>query len=278
MPTLTAIQMHSVTDVSANFAFIEAQLEMLTVDDEHLVVLPECCLYFGGNDSQQLALANSSVISDMERELARLAKQYRVYLLAGSVPTRLSDNKFQASSLLFDNRGQRIADYQKLHLFDVDVADNSKHYRESRYTQAGDKTVVQTLQQIQLGLSICYDLRFPALYQQLAQQGANVISVPAAFTQLTGQAHWQPLLQARAIETQCYIVAAGQVGEHQNGRQTHGHSMIIDPWGEISCCLAEQVGSISTKLDMSLLAKVRNNIPVAKHNRFNCSLRTNEPD
>ncbi|NMP15713.1 carbon-nitrogen hydrolase family protein [Thalassotalea sp. Y01] len=277
MAKLTAIQMQSVPDIDANLAFVDQQLSTLSIAAEHLVVLPECCLFFGGRDKQQLDIAEPIGAGKMQQGLQQLARKYAIYLLAGSIPTQGTGEKFQATSVLFAPDGSLLANYQKLHLFDVDVEDSEKSYRESAYTDAGLKVVQQPLQDIQLGLSICYDLRFPALFQQLAALGANVIAVPAAFTQVTGKAHWQPLLQARAIENQCYIVAAGQSGEHKNGRQTYGHSMIIDPWGEVVCCLTDELTSITAPLDLDLLKRVRQSIPVAKHNRFNCSLNSNEP-
>lgn len=277
---LSVIQMTSQPDVEANLSTIEQQLVCLTSDQEplnhqeHLVVLPECCLFFGGADSAQLSLAKETSSSQyLVKSLAALAKKYHAYLVAGSIPL-LAENgqKFTNSSLLINPSGEIVVRYDKIHLFDVSVADNEGRYLESKYTQAGDKLALAKLPFAYLGLTVCYDLRFPELFRSLTVAGADIITVPAAFTKVTGQAHWQTLLQARAIENQVYIVAAGQEGQHQNGRETWGHSMIISPWGEILAELPQGQGSASTVFNQTELNKVRASIPVASHNKFTTEL------
>ncbi|MFD2167788.1 carbon-nitrogen hydrolase family protein [Thalassotalea euphylliae] len=272
--SLTAIQMRSKPDVMANLVDIEQQLSELDITEQHLVLLPECCLYFGGKDKDQLSLAHDAhMFEAMIEGLAHLAQTFGVYLTAGSVPmaSPVAD-KFTNASLVIDPQGQVIADYQKLHLFDVEVADSEKNYRESRYTQAGRKVVNCALPFANLGLTICYDLRFPELFRQLTENGADIITVPAAFTRVTGKAHWQSLLQARAIENQVYIMAAGQEGIHANGRETWGHSMIINPWGEVLTTIDQGVGAVTATFEPEFLQEVRRNIPVAQHNRFTTEL------
>jgi len=268
-----------VPDVDANLAFIEQQLSTLSRNEQHLVVLPECCLFFGGKDAQQLALAEKTVnqtefISTLVSSLSALALKYNVYLVAGSIPL-LTDkkDKFTNSSCVFSPQGEQLARYDKIHLFDVNVDDNEKNYRESNYTQAGKQTSLVKTSFASVGLSICYDLRFPELYRCLRTQGADIITVPSAFTQVTGAAHWQALLQARAIENQVYIIAAAQHGVHKNGRETWGHSMIISPWGEILTSLATGVGLINAKYSPEKLAKVRSSMPVCEHNQFKVNLK-----
>jgi len=279
MAKLTAIQLTSTPSVVDNLAAIEQQLSLLEsstdLSEEHLVVLPECCLFFGGRDAEQLALAEQTYQSDLLRkELAVLAKRYNVHLVAGSIPLYLpAENKFTNSCCVFSADGEQIAQYDKIHLFDVNVDDNEKSYRESRYTQAGHQVVTANVNELTVGLSVCYDLRFPELFRHLASLDAAIITVPSAFTKVTGQAHWQTLLQARAIENQVYIVAAGQQGIHANKRETWGHSMIINPWGEIIACLEEGQGSISADFCQQELAKIRQSIPVAKHNQFTTKLK-----
>ena len=283
---LCAIQMCSSPNVEENFAEIEKQLSTLAHEPQQLVVLPECCLFFGGKDKDQLALAkNDHITQHLKLRLAELAQNFNVFLVAGSMPvlSDASDNtgadtpeKFTNTSFVFSPQGKELGHYDKLHLFDVSVEDNEKSYKESRYTQAGDSISVVDIAGTKLGLSICYDLRFPELFRQLTQQGAKIITVPSAFTRVTGAAHWQTLLQARAIENQVYIVAAGQEGIHENNRETWGHSLIISPWGEI---LAQQeIGSgiICANYHEQELLKVRNAIPVATHNRFNTKLKSYE--
>jgi predicted amidohydrolase len=286
MVKLTALQLCSVPDVGDNFRTIDRHLESLidasAQDDEHIVVLPECCLFFGGKDQQQLALAKESdqlayqnlFVSTLQEQLSRLAKRYHVYLVAGSIPLLSSTtDKFTNTCCVFSPKGDLLTQYDKIHLFDVEIKDSEKQYKESRYTQGGSEVVSTTAAGINVGLSICYDLRFPELYRSLTTLGADIITVPSAFTAVTGKAHWQALLQARAIENQVYIIAAGQQGVHENGRETWGHSMIISPWGEILACLTEGAGSISVEFSRQTLEKVRKAIPVAKHNQFVSELK-----
>lgn len=286
MVKLTALQLHSVPDVGENFRIIDRHLESLieqsAADDEHIVVLPECCLFFGGKDQQQLALAKESdqlayqnlFVSTLQEQLSRLAKRYQVYLIAGSIPLLSSTtDKFTNTCCVFSPEGDLLTQYDKIHLFDVNVQDSEKQYRESRYTESGSEIITTTAAGINVGLSICYDLRFPELYRRLTVLGADIITVPSAFTAVTGKAHWQALLQARAIENQVYIIAAGQQGVHENGRETWGHSMIISPWGEILACLEEGVGSISVEFSRQALENVRKAIPVAEHNQFESQLK-----
>ncbi|WP_440876231.1 carbon-nitrogen hydrolase family protein [Thalassotalea sp. PLHSN55] len=274
MVRLSAIQLNSTPDIDENLAAIEYELSQLPKADEHIVVLPECCLYFGGSDGQQLQLAKDTLKTEqLTQALAELALRYKVYLVAGTMPL-LSEacDKFTNSCCVFSPQGELIQQYNKIHLFDVVVQDNEKNYLESKYTQAGTSVEVVKTAQVTLGLSVCYDLRFPELFRQLRSQGADVICVPSAFTRVTGKAHWQPLLQARAIENQAYVIAAGQEGEHANGRQTWGHSMIISPWGEILSVKASGQGAVSALFDRQELEQIRTSIPVSQHNQFKTEL------
>ncbi|WP_286262972.1 carbon-nitrogen hydrolase family protein [Thalassotalea atypica] len=284
MAKLSVIQLCSVPDVNKNLATIEQILSGVNktglCDPNHLVVLPECCLFFGGNDHEQLLLAKSSAQdliaqNALVKKLATIAIKYQVYLVAGSIPVlcKRQTDKFTNSSLVISPQGEVLADYAKIHLFDVVVDDNEKNYLESKYTQAGQRIVTASLPFAKLGLSICYDLRFPELYRSLTNQGVDIITVPAAFTKVTGQAHWQALLQARAIENQVYILAAGQEGVHANGRETWGHSMIISPWGEILAELTQEEGIVSVPFNREKIAHARSSIPVAKHNQFQIEMK-----
>ncbi|MGB0938654.1 MAG: carbon-nitrogen hydrolase family protein [Colwellia sp.] len=285
---LSAIQMTSVVDVDKNLETVSAYLKKITTAHQgsHLVVLPECCLFFGGSDRQQLELAqkNGQVSIDdngqlksthnrLVNALSALAKAYRVYLLAGTIPIiNETADKFTNSSLLFSPEGYVETRYDKIHLFDVDVSPQTKSehahnktehvYRESKYTQAGSAAKVTALPFAQLGLTVCFDLRFPHLFNALTQAGSEIITVPSAFTRVTGKVHWQTLLSARAIENQVYIIAAGQEGIHENGRETWGHSMIIDPWGEILACLEHGEGYITVPFDANELERIRQSIPL----------------
>lgn len=277
-PRLSAIQLCSKPDIEANLAEINKIISQLCTKHpsckEHLVVLPECCLYFGGKDKEQLTIAEPIGLGYMQQQLASIAKQHGIYLLAGTIPIiSANGQKFTASSLLYTPNGELAAHYQKMHLFDVNVDDSEASYRESNSTDAGTTTTVVNLDQMKLGMTVCYDLRFPELFRTLTTLAANIITVPSAFTKVTGTAHWQVLLQARAIENQVYIVAANQQGTHQNGRQTFGHSMIINPWGEILAIKEQGNGYVSAEFDLDLLTKIRSDIPVASHNKFSVSLK-----
>ena len=262
---LTAIQLTSCSDVNKNLAAIVTQLTLLTraaSNYQHIVVLPECCLLFGAKDSEQLELAKQSAKNDrLANDLAVLAKRFQVYLVAGSIPIiTTNQDKFTNSSCVFSPEGYKLAQYDKIHLFDVEVTDNTQSYCESRFTQAGeinDNICVVKTDLANIGLTICFDLRFPQLFQQLVKKGASIITIPSAFTKVTGKAHWQTLLQARAIENQVYIIAAGQEGYHENGRETWGHSMIISPWGDILACLPHGEGYVSAEYKQVEIKNIR---------------------
>ena len=271
MVKLSAIQLNSTPDVEQNIKAITKQLAKLIPlenngEVEHIVVLPECCLFFGANDQAQLSLAQQSKDNnELQLALSQLAKQYKVTLIGGTIPVVTeSGDKFTNTSCIFNSRGELITSYDKIHLFDVNVADNAKTYCESRYTQAGDKACVAKTSIANIGLSVCFDIRFPNLYQKLSELGADIITVPSAFTRVTGKAHWQTLLQARAIENQVYIIAAGQEGIHANGRETWGHSMIISPWGEILAYLAQGEGIITSDFIPLEIQRIRTSMPL-KH-------------
>ncbi|PKH85681.1 carbon-nitrogen hydrolase family protein [Colwellia sp. Bg11-28] len=267
MVKLSAIQLSSAANVETNLAKIAELLSKITANQEdvqHLVVLPECCLYFGSKDSEQLDLAIASATgNDLCLALGELAKKFKVYLVAGTIPIlSTSSTKFTNSSCVFNPEGELIGQYDKIHLFDVNVSDSTKSYCESRYTQAGKEISMVNTEFANIGLSVCFDLRFPNLFQQLSIAGADIITVPSAFTRVTGKAHWQTLLQARAIENQVYIVAAGQEGVHENGRETWGHSMIINPWGEIEQSIETGEGYISIDYHSEELTRIRQSMPL----------------
>jgi predicted amidohydrolase len=275
MVKLSLIQLSSSPDVAANLEIIAKYLTQITTElplpetlptdtIKHLVVLPECCLYFGSKDSEQLLLAKKSADNDDLRvALAQLALKFSVYLVAGSIPILTpKGDQFTNTSCIFSPNGELIGQYDKIHLFDVKVSDSTSNYCESRLTQAGKDLCLVEAGFANIGLTVCFDLRFPILFQQLALAGADIITVPSAFTKVTGKAHWQILLQARAIENQVYIIAAGQEGQHDNGRETWGHSMIINPWGEIEQCIETGEGYISVDYKTSKLTKIRRSMPL----------------
>ena len=274
---LSAIQMVSESDPDTNLLRLKQLLAELAPAEKQLVLLPENVLSFTDKESYFL-LAEALGDGYYQAQLGALAKQYQCYLVCGSFPIKSEKNdKVFTTMLVFSPQGKLISHYHKLHLFDALVTDKKGSYKESDTFMPGQDIALfdWTLDPsttVKVGLTICYDLRFPALFQTLRAQGAEVILVAAAFTKVTGEAHWQTLLQARAIENQCYIVAANQGGRHSIGRETFGHSMIISPWGEVLSQLQFGEGGIQTLFEKSLLEEVRQKMPVALHNRFIHSL------
>lgn len=205
----------------------------------------------------------------MQSAISEMAKRYHVWILIGSMPmiSREDPERITSSSLLFDSEGNIKARYDKIHMFDVNIEDEQGTYNESVIYQRGEHITVVDTPVGRLGMTICYDLRFPGLFQALREQGAEIISVPAAFTRYTGQAHWEPLLRARAIENQCYILAPAQVGVHGT-RRTWGHSLAVDGWGKVMKKNVDAVASTVLNIKTDSLSVMREQIKVVKHNRF----------
>lgn len=238
-----------------------------------LVVLPENFAYFGPGEGRVRAAESSMGQGPIVSSLRRMAMDNRVTLVAGGLPEVSPDPERPFNTALaLSAQGEIIGSYRKIHLFDVELGGGAS-FHESARTLAGDGPLVIDVDGFRCGLSICYDLRFPELYRELVAAGAEVLLVPAAFTRTTGQAHWHVLLRARAIENQCYLVAAAQWGEHPEARQTYGHSLIIDPWGDIVCERADQDGVLTHDLQRARLADVRARLPCLQHRRINKSHR-----
>ena len=195
-----------------------------------------------------------------------LARQLAIYIHVGSLAIKVSSDKAANRGFLIDPRGEIVARYDKIHMFDVDLA-NGESYRESRNYRAGELAVLHDLPWGRLGLTVCYDLRFPALYRALAEAGASFLAIPSAFTQQTGQAHWHVLNRARAIENGCFVLAAAQGGKHENGRETFGHSIAIDPWGRVIAEGGTEPGVIMAEIDPAEVAAARGRIPSLQHGR-----------
>ena len=262
------LQLCSGDNIRANLAQIEQQIKQLQPHVK-LVMTPENALLFADTPVyyKNSETEGSGPLQDAIREMAI---RYGVWILIGSKPLVSKDdpNRLTASSLLFDDQGELKARYDKLHMFDVDVADSHGHYRESDTYDYGKHITVVDTPVGRLGMTICYDLRFPGLFQALRAQGAELISIPAAFTRVTGEAHWEILLRARAIENQCWVLAPAQVGRHGATRRTWGHTMAIDPWGTIVGLNADTVEGIKVHVDTSGMQKLREQMPVMQHNRF----------
>lgn len=267
MVNLVAIQMTSTPDIDENLHYVEQVLSSEQIAKDSLVVLPECFACFGTRDGEVLKAAEPKGDGVIQRRLAELASKHQIYLVSGTFPLKSDDeSKFFAACMLFGPNGDILADYRKIHLFDVSVNDSTGSYKESRFTQPGNKVVTVKTPIGNIGLAVCYDIRFPGLF--MAMGDIDILVLPAAFTQKTGEAHWHTLIKSRAIEKQCYVVAANQTGQHQNGRETFGHSVVVSPWGDIMAELPNETGLIQSQVDIARRQVIKQNMPVSEHNRF----------
>lgn len=260
---VAAIQTVSSAELQDNLDQAAALIKQAAKQGAQLVVLPEYFFLMGLHDKDKVAVCEQPGKGPVQDFLRASAKQHGVWLVSGTVPLESPDSdRIYNTSLVYSPQGEQVARYDKIHLFGFRRGQES--YDESRTIHPG-KPEPQTFQAPcgKVGLSICYDLRFPELYRAFGD--VSLIIVPAAFTYTTGSAHWEILLRARAIENQCYVLAAAQGGKHENGRRTWGHSMLIDPWGEVLHCLPEGPGVIVGKMNLSRLAEVREALPALKH-------------
>ena len=263
-----AVQMTSVPDLQKNLAQAEELIELAVRRGAELIGLPEN-FPFMGEENQKLAQAQT-IATETEKFLKTMAQRFQVTILGGGFPIPVdSTGKVYNTALLIDPNAQELLRYYKVHLFDVNVPDGNT-YRESSTVMAGeDLPSVYFSQDFgNIGLSVCYDVRFPELYRHLSLKGADVMFVPAAFTAFTGKDHWQVLLQARAIENTCYVIAPAQTGLNYARRQTHGHAMIIDPWGMILADAGEKPGVAIAEINPSRLEQVRRQMPSLQHRVF----------
>lgn len=264
---IAAIQMRSGADPDANLAALEPLLEEAAAQGASYVQTPEVSLIFAKDRDQLRAVARPFENHPQLSGVAEMARRLGIFVHIGSLPVPLEDGRFANRSVLFGPDGARLAVYDKIHLFDADVS-SANTYRESATYRGGDRAVVAPVGDFTLGLSICYDMRFPALYAALASAGATLLAAPSAFTVPTGQAHWHVLLRARAIETGSYVVAAAQGGTHANGRATYGHSLIVDPWGRIVAELEhDEPGVLVAEIDPAAVAEARQRIPALANRR-----------
>ncbi|NRH27293.1 MULTISPECIES: carbon-nitrogen hydrolase family protein [Pseudomonas] len=269
--TLAVIQMVSLPDVMANLQAARHLLERAAEGGARLAVLPENFAAMGSRDLATLSREEALGTGPILPWLKKAASDLNLWIVAGTLPLPPDgqpDARPNACSLLIDDRGERVARYDKLHLFDVDVADSRGRYRESDDYAYGGQVVVADTPVGRLGLTVCYDLRFPELYGALRDAGAELISAPSAFTAVTGAAHWHVLIRARAIETQCYMLAAAQGGTHAGGRETFGHAAIVDPWGRVVVEQASGEAMLLAPRDAVEQASIRQQMPVIRHKRF----------
>ncbi len=262
-----ALQMRSSDVVAENIETATKLVREAAENGAHFIATPEMTGFLdirsGGTRSKAVTESEDACLAAMRDVAAKLS----VWLQIGSLAVVLDDeDRFANRSFLIGPYGDVRARYDKIHMFDVDV-DDGQAYRESRAYRPGEQSVLARTPDLNLGMTICYDVRFAYLYRALAQAGAQLITVPAAFTKVTGEAHWHVLLRARAIETGCFIIAPAQGGKHADGRETFGHSLIISPWGEILAEGGTEPGIVMATLDMSQVEKARRKIPSLKHDR-----------
>nr|WP_295892336.1 carbon-nitrogen hydrolase family protein [uncultured Devosia sp.] len=264
---IAAIQMRSGLDPEANLAALEPMLAEAAAAGARYVLTPEVTMIFPENREQLASVAAPFEGHPQLARIGELARQHGIFIQIGSLAIPLPDGRFANRSVLFGPDGRIVATYDKIHLFDATIA-GLNAYRESATYAGGEQAVTADLGEFTLGMSICYDMRFPKLYNALANAGASLIAVPAAFTVPTGQAHWHVLLRARAIETGSYVIAAAQGGQHANGRATYGHSLVIDPWGRVIAELAhDEPGVLLAEISPDHVVDARERIPALANAR-----------
>ena len=269
---VAALQMVSTPDVGRNLEAAGRLVAQAAAAGARLASLPEYFCLMGRRDTDKLAVAEPDGDGPIQRFLSDAARQHRLWLVGGTMPIRVPgrEDRVRNTCLVFGPDGSRAARYDKIHLFAYD--NGREQYDEGRVLEAGSEPVDFVAEGRRVGLSVCYDLRFPELYRHLAagdgSAPCDVMCVPAAFTYTTGQAHWELLLRARAVENQCVVLAAAQGGTHENGRRTWGHSMVVGPWGEVLAQQAEGEGVVIAEVDDQHLAQVRTQLPALKHRRL----------
>lgn len=270
--TLAAVlQMTSTSEVSANLRVARGLLEQARARGAVLAALPENFALMGRTESDKLAVAEAPGDGPIQEFLQRSARDLGLWIVGGTVPLRIPGEaqRVAAASLVIHPEGRCLARYDKIHLFDVDLPERAERYRESATIAPGSTPVLVDTPIGKLGLAVCYDVRFPELFRLLAAQGAEAISLPSAFTGPTGRAHWELLVRARAVENLCFVLAPAQGGMHDNGRETHGDSLIVDPWGQVLDRVAAPGPGVAIgRIDLTLQGELRERFPALQHRRF----------
>ena len=263
---IAALQMVSTTSVEQNCATAAHLIAQAARDGAELVALPEYFCVMGRSERDKLAVAETPGDGPIQSMLSDAAREHRVWVIGGTLPLRSSDpQRVLNSNGVYAPDGTLAARYDKIHLFRYD--NGRERYDEGASILGGNVPTALQAGALRVGLSVCYDLRFPELYRELMHPPCDLLSVPAAFTYTTGMAHWELLLRARAVENQCYVIAAAQGGTHENGRRTWGHSMVIDPWGQVLAVRPEGEGVVLAELDLDRIAAVRTQLPALEHRR-----------
>ena len=259
---IAAIQMTSGFDIQKNLTQAAHFIQEAAASSAKLIVLPENFALMGTSDADKLRSCETAGRGPIQDFLAAQAAKHRVWIIGGTIPLASPDpHKTYNACPIFNDQGKQVACYKKIHLFDAHVQPGVEVYEESRFVYPGSETVVLDTPVGRAGIAICYDLRFPELFRALSAQGAELFILPTAFTVTTGQAHWEVLMRARAIENLCYVIGACQTGKHDNGRSTYGHSLIIDPWGAVLTCLSQGPGIIQAAISLDYLRQLRTQMP-----------------
>jgi len=269
MTSVAAIQMVSSADVGANLAAAGRLLEEARGRGAEIATLPENFAFMGLAESDKFAVAELPDAGPIQQAIAARARQLGLWIVAGTIPLRVpGEERLASACLVFDPEGRRVARYDKIHLFDVAIPERDEFYEESASIRPGSEAVCVDTPAGRLGLAVCYDLRFPELFRRLLAMGAEWFCLPSAFTAPTGRAHWETLVRARAIENLCHIVAPAQSGFHENGRETHGNSLIVDCWGRVLARLPRGSGVIVADVDLVRQRALRQNFPCVEHRRL----------
>ncbi len=264
--------MASGPNVKANLAEAEKLIKIAVQQEAELVVLPENFAIMGTAETDKVKIAEEFGSGLLQEFLKTQAIKFNIWLVGGTIPLRSEEQgKIMAACLLFNPQGELVARYDKIHLFDVTIEGSNESYTESETITPGDSIIVVDTPFGKLGLAICYDLRFPELFRAMVEQGMEICALPSAFTSLTGKVHWESLLRARAIENLAFLIAADQGGYHVGGRETHGDSMIVDPWGLVLNRLPQGTGVVVADLDIAKLEHTRKVFPALTHKRFECA-------
>ena len=272
MSKVAAIQMASGPNVKANLAEAEKLVKIAVQQEAELVVLPENFAIMGMTENDKVKIAEDFGGGLLQDYLKDLAIKYNIWLVGGTIPLTSDEaGKVSAACLLLNPQGEVVARYNKIHLFDVTIEASNESYTESETISAGDEVVVVDTPFGRLGLAVCYDLRFPELFRAMVEKKMEICALPSAFTSLTGKVHWESLLRSRAIENLSFMIAADQGGYHVGGRETHGDSMIVDPWGQVLNRLPHGTGVVVANIDMVKLEHTRKMFPALDHQRFQCN-------
>ena len=273
MSRVAAVQMASGPNVNANLLEAARLIKQAVEAGAKMVVLPENFAIMGMSEFDKVKIREADGSGPLQDFLSEQAARHGIWLVGGTIPLAAHDaDRVNAACLVYDDKGKRVARYDKIHLFDVKITESNERYNESETIEPGNRIVVVDTPFGKLGLAVCYDLRFPGLFRRLSEEGVEIFAMPASFTAITGKAHWDTLVRARAIENMCYMVASAQGGYHANGRETYGHSMIVDPWGVVLDSLPRGSGVVVADIELNRLHDMRRSFPVLEHRKIACVL------